>query len=311
MTEALGTQPAALPHSRLDALPYRKHSSKGGTTVQDIDWETAINVRRSARSYEIRPLEPDTMALLKDFAGGMSVPFEHSVKTRFFKSHPESNLYSNRAMRPPDNAAFMSRTDVMSISRAGFVGEMFILYATSLGVATCWYGHYSLAELERLMPHLGENAATQQPRWGYGKGEVPDERAICITPLGYWRKDGLRLIDRMTGAIVSYKRKPVGELLAGVLSEEALSPDMAYALDLARKAPSAANSQFWRFTVAPDLKTVSVSMPVGYRHFKWEHPNVDIGICACHLWLGLRLKGLEPAVHLSEEDGRAVWTFAL
>lgn len=279
--------------------------------MQHIDWETAINVRRSARSYETRPVEPDTMALLKGFAGGMSVPFEHSVTTRFFKAHPRSNLYTNGAMRPTDNAAFMSRTDVLSLSRTGFVGEMLILYATGLGLATCWYGHYSLAELERLMPHLGENAATQQPRWGYGKGEVPDERAICITPLGYWRKDGLRLIDRMTGAIVSYRRKPVGDLLQGDTSESSLPSELRYALDLACKAPSAANSQFWRFNVSPDFQTISVAMPVGFHHFKWEHPNVDIGICACHLWLGLRLKGLKPAVQLTEENGRAVWRFSL
>ncbi|RJX28867.1 MAG: hypothetical protein C4554_01990 [Dethiobacter sp.] len=27
------------------------------------------------------------------------------------------------------------------------MGEMLILYATSLGLATCWFGHYTLAEL--------------------------------------------------------------------------------------------------------------------------------------------------------------------
>jgi nitroreductase len=251
------------------------------------------------------------MSRLQQFVAELHVPFDHDVAIRFFKADPSKRLYGTSITPPPDHAAFMAHTDMVSISKAGFVGELLILYATSLGLATCWYGHYSFDELQRLMPHLGRNAATRQPRWGYGKGEVADERAICITPLGYWRKDGLRLIDRMTGAIMSYKRKPVGELLAGGLCRKALSPDVAYALDLARKAPSAANSQFWRFTVAPDLKTVSVSMPVGYRHFKWEHPNVDIGICACHLWLGLRLKGLETAVHLTEEDGRAMWTFAL
>lgn len=66
-----------------------------------------------------------------------------------------------------------------------------------------------------------------------------------------------------------------------------------------------------RFNVSPDFRTVFVAMPVGFRHFKWEHPNVDIGIRASHIWLGLRLKGLEPAVRLTEEDGRAVWRFSL
>ena len=50
-------------------------------------------------------------------------------------------------------------------------------------------------------------------------------------------------------------------------------------------------------------------MPVGYKHFKWEHPNVDIGICACHVWLGLIDKGYNPAVTVNEDSGRAVWKF--
>jgi len=279
--------------------------------MTDIDWEAAINSRRSARSFESRAVDEDSMSLLKRFAANMQLPVDSAFNVRFFKSQPDSDLYHNRAMRPTDHAAFMSPTDVLSVSKAGFMGEVLILYATSLGLATCWYGHYSLAELERLLPHLGQHAAESQGKWGYGKGEPPGERAICITPLGYWQKEGLRLLDRMTQTFVSHRRKPVGELLTGSVPEAKLPPEIKYALDLARKAPSAANSQFWRFTVSPNLQTVSVSMPIGYRHFKWQHPNVDIGICASHIWLGLRLKNVETRVQVANESGRAVWRFSL
>ncbi|CAJ36844.1 nitroreductase family protein [Methanocella arvoryzae] len=276
-----------------------------------IDWEAAINTRRSVRSYEPRPVEAKTMSDLREFAqSGMQIPFEHSVKVRFFKAPPGSRLYALK-MAPPDNVAFMAKTDVKSISAAGFVGEMVILYATALGLATCWYGHYSMAELERLLPHLGEAAAQPQPKWGYGSGVVPGERAICISPVGYWEKGGIRLADRLTGAFISYKRKPVGELLEGGVKEEDLPREIAYAIDLARKAPSAANSQHWRFTVSPDFKTVTIAMPAGYRHLKWEHPDVDIGICACHFWLGLGLQNVGCRVSPGEEEGRAVWRFEL
>lgn len=276
-----------------------------------IDWEAAINTRRSVRSYEMRPVEEQTMSDLTDFVNsGMNLPFEHNVKVRFFKAGPGSRLYTVK-MAPPDNVAFMANTDLQSISAAGFVGELVILYATGLGLATCWYGHYSMAELERLMPHLGEAAKQPQPKWGYGSGMVPGERAICITPLGYWEKGGIRLTDRITESLISYKRKPVGALLEGSIKEESLPPEIAYAIDLARKAPSAANSQHWRFTVSPDFKTVSIAMPPGYKHLKWEHPDVDIGICACHFWLGLTMRNVGCRVSLSEEQGRAVWRFEL
>lgn len=73
--------------------------------------------------------------------------------------------------------------------------------------------------------------------------------------------------------------------------------------------PSVTNSQHWRFKVSPGFKSISIAMPVFYRHIKWEHPDVDIGICAYHFWLGVVLKNLDCRVLLREEEGRAVWQF--
>ncbi|MEW6081348.1 MAG: nitroreductase family protein [Bacillota bacterium] len=276
--------------------------------MQKIDWESAINARRSTRVYQERAVEESKMDLLKGFIGDLRVPFEHGVKVRLFKTNPDKRLYTVfRA--PPDGAAFLSETDVRSISAAGFVGETLVLYATSLGLSTCWYGHYSLAELESIMPHLGPHASSPMPRWGYGSNTLQGVRAICITPLGYAETKGLRFPDRLTGMLFSHRRKPVGAFLEGGMTEERLPAGLLYALDLARKAPSAVNSQFWRFGVSPDFKVVSISRPVGYRHMKWEHPDVDIGICACHFWLGLLMSNVGCDVSLTEEQGRAVWRF--
>jgi len=281
--------------------------------MPDIDWAAAINARRSVRSYDLRPVEAAKMSALKGFIDEMQIPFEHNVSIRFFKADPTKKLFTV-FNSPPDGAAFLAPTDICSISKAGFVGEMLILYAVSLGLGTCWYGHYSPAELERIMPHLGEHKAavlSGSVKYGYGNGEVPGERAICITPLGYWQQEGLRLMDRMQTSLFSFKRKPVAALLEEGANADSLSPELLYAFDLARKAPSAANSQFWRFGVSADCKTVTIARPVGHKHFKWEHPDVDIGICACHFWLGLRLKNIDCRVSLQEEQGRAVWRFFL
>ncbi|NPV51387.1 MAG: hypothetical protein HPY60_09355, partial [Candidatus Methanofastidiosum sp.] len=58
-------------------------------------------------------------------------------------------------------------------------------------------------------------------------------------------------------------------------------------------------------------KTISIAMPVGYKHLKWEHPDVDIGICACHFWLGLMMKDVKSKVSVNEEESRAVWKFEI
>lgn len=270
--------------------------------------QETIDTRRSSRSFKRLGVDPQIMEEIKNYAKNMAVPFDHSVEIRFFKAEDNRTLYP--LMRAPqDNVAFITETDHISISKAGFVGEMLILFAQSKGLRTCWYGHYKLKELERMMPHLTSSEHLEEANMGYGysKGVVEGRRAICISPLGYGERSGLRLMDRLTEKTVSHKRKDILELLEHQEDYAQLSHDWLFALDMARKAPSAANAQMWRFGFEENFKTVSLAMPLGYRHFKWEHPNVDIGICACHLWLGLLEKGHLPVVSLEEAGGRVIW----
>ena len=274
--------------------------------------KSSIDSRRSARSYKIKAVEENVMKSIMDFANSMPVPFEHDVEIKFFKADPTKTLYTVMKS-PPDNVAFMAETDIVSISKVGFIGELLILFAQSKGLSTCWYGHYKLAELESLMPHLQSAEQLKESNMGYGysKGVTTGRRVICITPLGYYEDAGLRLMDRVTKKISSFKRKEIKDLLENPNDYDKLSDDILYVLDLGRKAPSAANSQMWRFGFEDNYKTITVAMPVGYKHFKWEHPNVDIGICASHVWLGLIDRGYNPAVTVNEESGRAVWRFSV
>lgn len=288
-----------------------------------IQWEHAIRTRRSVRKFKQQPLTPEHAQALSEFIAQLDLPFDHDFECRFFKADPTKKLYFSMTS-PPDNLAFISPTDILSITKVGFLGELILVYANSLGISTCWYGHYHLEELERLMPHLPSRDAlrTANMGFGYSKGEeVEGRRAICVTPLGYHDTTGLRLVDRMTETFISYKRRPLADLLINPSAlpmvtqpnhptQPSTNP-LIFALDLAHLAPSAANSQHWRFGLSDDQKTITVAMPPGYKHLKWEHPNVDIGICAAHLWLGLQLKGLSPIITLSLEEGRAVWKFKI
>ncbi len=274
--------------------------------------KSTIDSRRSARSYKMIDVDNEVMKSIKNFAKLMSVPFDHNVEIKFFNADPTKALYTVMKS-PPNNVAFMAETDVVSISKVGFVGELLILFAQSKNISTCWYGHYKLSELERLMPHLQSTDQLKESNMGYGysKGETTGRRVICITPLGYYEDGGLRLMDRITKTTTSFKRKEIKDLLENFNDYDKLSEDILYALDLGRKAPSAANSQMWRFAFEDNFKTITIAMPMGYKHFKWEHPNVDIGICACHVWLGLIDKGYNPAVTVKEDSGRAVWRLSI
>lgn len=54
----------------------------------------------------------------------------------------------------------------------------------------------------------------------------------------------------------------------------------------------------WRFSFDNDFKILKVTMPEGYKHFKLEHPNMDSGICAAHIWRGLIERGVIPRVEI-------------
>ncbi|MDL2318762.1 hypothetical protein LJC74_06805 [Eubacteriales bacterium OttesenSCG-928-A19] len=129
-------------------------------------------------------------------------------------------------------------------------------------------------------------------------------------PVGRRDESVRRLVDVVAGKNGA-KRKPLEQLLEDPAAMEDMPADIRDVLSLATLAPSAVNSQMWRFGFAGGFQTLTVAKPVGYKHFKWEHPDVDVGMCAAHVWLGLLGKGYAPGVEVTQDVDRAVWTFSL
>ncbi|MCL2111338.1 MAG: hypothetical protein FWH32_03630 [Clostridiales bacterium] len=271
----------------------------------------AIPLRGSVRVYTGEPVPEEKLSDIREFIDGLAVPFEHNTRFDIFTAELGRKLYNN-GINPPTNIAMLSQTDLVSVSKTGFVGELLLLHATSLELSTCWFGHYKLSEVGRYVPGIATEERIKESNLGYGYGKVVDvgERVICGTPVGYRDGEKKRLLDIVAGKI-SANRKPIEALLENPELAPNIPDDIASALDLARLAPSAGNMQMWRFGLKDDFKTVTVAKPVGYKHFKWEHPDVDIGICAAHLWLGLLQKGYEPSVDVAMDEDRALWSFGV
>jgi nitroreductase len=271
----------------------------------------AIPLRHSVRTFLSEPLPKELPEQIEAFFGSLSVPFPHDTKLQYFKAEPGRKLYNN-GVNPVDNFALLSQTDLVSISKTGFVGELVMLYAVSLGLGTCWFGHYKLSEVGRYVPDISSKERIKESTLGYGYGNHVDvgERVVCCMPFGRADESSKRVIDlimKKKGA----NRKPIQQLIANPDLAEDLPKEVAEVLTLASLAPSAGNSQMWRFDYDKDAKIVTVTKPVGYKHFKWEHSDVDIGMCAAHIWLGLLSKGYQPNVEVSLDAGRALWSFHL
>lgn len=271
----------------------------------------AIPVRKSVRTFEPAPLPEATVNALNSFVGSLEAPFQHGTRFEFFTVEPGKKLYNN-GVSPVNNLAVMAETDLISVSKAGFVGELVMLYAVSLGLGTCWFGHYKLAELGRYIKGIASPEQIKASAMGYGFGHGVDVgvRAICCMPFGHRDESTKRFMD-FVATKSGAKRKPLEQLMEQPEQADRLPAPVRNALDLARLAPSAANSQFWRFGVSEDGKRITVAKPVGYRHFKWEHPDVDIGMCAAHIWLGLVNQGVTPKVEIKLDRDRALWSFVL
>lgn len=274
----------------------------------------AAEHRHSVRNFLPESLPEKTVEEVDRFIRQLEVPFEHSTSIRRFKAEPGKKLYNN-GINSPDNYAVFAETDLVSVSKAGFCGELVILKLTSLGVNTCWFGHYKLPELAK---YTDQNIAAperiKETTWGmgYGYGKVQDagERAICCLACGIANPEAKRLVDIVAGKN-GIGRKPLAALMEDGADLSILPEGVLCALNGARLAPSAANSQMWRFGIRDEGRTITVSKPVGYKHFKWEHPDVDIGICAAHLWLGLLKEGYAPKTEVRQDADRAMWLFHL
>ena len=271
----------------------------------------AIPLRHSVRTFLPDPLPDQLISQIRSFTASLDLPFQHDMKFHFFRAEPGKKLYNN-GINPADNAALISQTDLVSVSKTGFAGELLMLYAVSLGVSACWFGHYKLSEAGRYIPGIASKDRIRESAMGYGYGNHTDagERVICCMPLGFSDEKSKRIID----IIMKKKggnRKQTEKLLENPELAEHIPEDIMNVLDLAKLAPSAGNSQMWRFGFRDDFRTITVSKPRGYRHFKWEHSDADIGICAAHVWLGLLEKGYDPEVLVSFDTDRALWTFRL
>jgi hypothetical protein len=109
----------------------------------------AIPARHSTRTFLPAQLSDEEVRHVSDFVQGLALPFESGAEFRFFKASPGKGLYNN-GIAPVDNIALIAETDLVSVSKAGFAGEVVMLYATSRGL---WRSHHvGLLETKMRVP---------------------------------------------------------------------------------------------------------------------------------------------------------------
>lgn len=260
----------------------------------------AIWRRVSVRSYRKEQVPAATLAEVLRI-GEHSIPLWTHIPIRFvlvedaeafLREHGGTLLGYGRILGAPHFIAAISGISAGYMENMGFRMEQMILYATALGLGTCWMGgFYSREKVGHLV--------------GLAKGE----QVVALTPVGFPAAGGPgRLLDKTLKAFVPDRggRKPLERL---VFAERWGMPAAQYleemtvlrtALEAARWAPSWRNTQPWRFIVSQDMLVVTASRPaeqIGLPYYR-----LDAGIAMSHISLVGMCVALEPAWRLDTAE---------
>ncbi len=162
----------------------------------------------------------------------------------------------------------------------GFLFEKIILYATDIGLSTCWMGG-TFSQTS-----FADKVALKQ-----------DETLPAISPVGYPAKKRAMMDTMIHLTVGSKRRKPWKDIFFNKNSDTALQEKDAgkYAipLEMARLAPSSSNSQPWRIIKDKDRFHFLLKRSIKFDKFSMaDLQRIDMGICMSHFELVAREAGL-------------------
>ena len=218
------------------------------SNVQLKRWYEAIPLRFSCRKFS-QPADAAQQNILAYTAARVSLPGVRLALldcdwNQLFFAMP----FVPRIEYVSQYLALIVDTDVQNVVlNAGVCGEVMVLQMASLGLGSCWIqGNFRRAAVDIPMS--------------------PREKVLAVIPYGYPAADENSL---------TRKRKPLNSLC---LDKPDTWPNWAFqAAEAVRNAPSALNSQPWRFSCAGNLLRLSG------RGFG----NVNFGIAALHIQCSL------------------------
>ncbi|NLX63189.1 MAG: nitroreductase [Clostridiaceae bacterium] len=250
-----------------------------------MDIKQAITQRRSVRTYKDEPISQELREKLKSYIADVPSPF--NPRTRFVML--DTDEISGRIKLGTYGVINGAKTFICGISEKafryeenlGYAFERIILYATSLGLGTCWLGGtFNRANFAKAAELKGNEV-------------IP-----VVSPVGY-PKEKRNLIDSvLVKSAGSVNRKDWSELFFDGNFENPLKREtdhkIAEALDMVRLAPSASNKQPWRIVKSGQLYHFFLSRTPGYKTLLgFDIQRLDIGIAMCHFEMMIQELGLK------------------
>jgi len=239
-----------------------------------VNIREVILKRKSMRTYEDEPISQDLRQKLTKYIDNVKAPFNTKMR---FEIVNMNNIGSDMKLGTygviKGAKTFICATvekENRYEENLGYAFEKVILYATSLGLGTCWLG-----------------GTFKRAEFGKAVGLKENELLPVITPVGYAKEKRGLLDTIMVKAAGSKNRKNWVELFFEKdfnkpLKKEELGKLKAV-LDMVRIAPSASNKQPWRIVKDGDSFHFFLCRNKGYAKVSvFDIQRLDIGIAMCH-----------------------------
>ncbi|GLC82230.1 nitroreductase family protein [Lacrimispora brassicae] len=249
----------------------------------DFPVEKTVKARSSIRTYENRGLSKNEKDQINTYIASLSNPFSIDVTFRLLEKTASSEgekLGTYGVIKGTENyiGASVANSE-LALEALGYSFEKLVLYATSLGLGTCWLGG--------TFNRSGFAAAMNLK-----EGDL----FPCISPIGYPTGKKRMLESLMGWGVKSDQRKQWSELFFKQNFSRPLTKDeageFAFPLEMVRLAPSAVNKQPWRIVQDKDMYHFYLARSQKSDNAKIDLPRVDIGIAASHFHLAALEKGL-------------------
>ena len=259
-----------------------------GASITEI-----IKKRQSVRTYIAQPLTPEMKETLRGFVSNLKGPFGGTVRFELIErdlalKESKAKLGTYGVIRGASTyiGAVVKKAD-RDLEDFGYSLEKAILYATSLGLGTCWLGGtFKKSEFSKAMK------------------QKDYEILPCITPIGYPSSKKSLIDSAMRFAAGSKNRKSWDELFFSTDFSHGLSESDAekYStpLEMLRLAPSASNKQPWRIVKDMSKTHFYLQHTKGYaKMLAYDLQRVDMGIAMCHFELTAKELGIEGKWQIS------------
>lgn len=251
-----------------------------------------IKTRKSWRTYNGEAIKNEEKGRILDFISSLDEPpFGSEARFRIIDLDLKgAGTVSGTYGVVKGARSFLAgavRKGPMDLEDFGYLFEKIVLFATGIGLATCWMG-----------------ATFSKPLFAEKMGLKPEEELPAISPVGY------RAIKRSLRDAVfhisagSRNRKEWPELFFDGSFQSPLRRGDHEKLDMlfemVRLAPSAVNKQPWRLILDGREVHFFLKRTKGFeKMFKTDLQRIDMGIAMCHFELAAGEAGIHGAWKVS------------